>query len=117
MRSRKTCTSQVYPERREGTKGTEGVGSSVRLPVGVSDACIDFDVLVHLGVGSCESGSCRVCWMYIGTDPGAVLFRKGFIFPWPSKPTLSRTLLHPRVSSLKAKEIPTVLPLPRDSTG
>lgn len=36
----------------KSTKGTECVGLSVSLPVGVSGACKDFDVLVHLRVGS-----------------------------------------------------------------
>lgn len=35
-------------ERREGYKRNRVCGSSVRLPVGVSGACTDFDVLMHL---------------------------------------------------------------------
>lgn len=41
------------PERREGYKRNRMCGAlSVSLPVGVSGACKDFDVLMHLGVGS-----------------------------------------------------------------
>lgn len=71
MRSRKTphCSGGAQ-KRGKGTKGTECVGFSVCLPVGVSVICTDFDELGYLRGGIGESGSCWLCWMDSGTDLG-----------------------------------------------